>query len=170
EEKQALRIAGLYARVLAEICADPSCRHDAAPLLAPAELHRLQVEWNDSREAVDPRGIRELFAEQVLLRPGALAVRCGGEALTYAELDAKSTEWAHALARRGIGAESVVALLLDRGIDFLAAMLAVFKAGAAYVPLDPLHPPARQAQTLAQSGAALILASESSEPSRAALG
>src|SRR6185295_11572580 len=54
EEKQALRIAGLYARVLAEICADPSCRHDAAPLLAPAELHRLQVEWNDSREAVDP--------------------------------------------------------------------------------------------------------------------
>jgi amino acid adenylation domain-containing protein len=158
EEEQVLRIADLYERVLAAISADPARRHDAEPLLAPAEIHRLQLEWNDSRAPVDPRSVCELFREQAERRPGAIAVSAGDRVLTYGELDRRVDRLTRALAARGVGPESVVALLLDRGLDFLTPILAVFQAGGAYLPIDPLQPPARQAQTLEQSGASLVLA------------
>ena len=87
--------------------------------------------------------VAELFAAQVARVPDAVAVTCAGEKLTYAELDARSNRLARVLAGRGAGPESVVAVLLDRSAELIVALLAVLKAGAAYLPVDPAYPPER---------------------------
>ena len=83
-----------------------------------------------------------------------MAVRCNGRALTYAQLNAEAEQVARALAARGIGRESIVALRLPRRIDLVVAVLGVFKAGAAYLPLDPEHPERRQQEVIEDSRAA----------------
>ena len=90
--------------------------------------------------------------------PDAVAVTCAGEELTYAELDARSSRLARVLAGRGAGPESVVAVLMDRSAELIVALLAVLKAGAAYLPVDPAYPPERIALVLADAGPACVLA------------
>ncbi|HEX5716217.1 MAG TPA: amino acid adenylation domain-containing protein [Thermoanaerobaculia bacterium] len=165
DEELARRIADFYRRVLAAITFEPARRHDAEPLLDSAELQRLMVEWNDTHARTDPRGLCELFEEQAARSPDAVAVSSAGGALSYGELNRRANRLSRALAVRGVGPESVVPLLFERGPDLLAAMLAVFKAGGAYLPLDPSHPPVRQAQTLQQSGAVLVLAGRNTRSS-----
>ncbi|MCZ9342874.1 AMP-binding protein, partial [Streptomyces sp. TRM76130] len=72
--------------------------------------------------------------------PRAVAVRCGTETVSYAELDARANRLARYLRRTGTGPETRVGLGLDRGADMVVAVLGVWKAGAAYVPLDPAYP------------------------------
>jgi amino acid adenylation domain-containing protein len=94
-----------------------------------------------------------LFEEQVERTPEAVAVRYGEDWLSYAELNRRANGVAHALRVQGVGPETVVAIVMERGIEFLVAILGVFKAGGAYLPLDPHHPLARQIQIVEQSGA-----------------
>src|SRR6185369_621909 len=82
------------------------------------------------------------------------------QCLTYRELDCRANRLARALAARGVGPEAIVAILAERSIDFLIAVVATFKAGAAYLPLDPHHPPQRLGQVLRQSAPALMLTTE----------
>ncbi|MEU5907128.1 non-ribosomal peptide synthetase [Micromonospora sp. NPDC047467] len=98
--------------------------------------------------------IPDLYAAQVRLRPEAVAVSCAGVNLTYAELDERSDRIAGWLRARGVGCEDVVALQLPRGIDLVAALLGILKAGAAYLSLEPDAPRARQEHMLAAVGAA----------------
>ena len=86
-----------------------------------------------------------------------VAVACGGVWLSYGELDRRAGVLAGVLAGAGAGAERVVGLCLERGVEMVTAMLAVWKAGAAYVPLDPGYPPARLAFMAADSGADLLV-------------
>ncbi|MER7570165.1 amino acid adenylation domain-containing protein, partial [Streptomyces sp. NPDC097941] len=81
-----------------------------------------------------------LFERQVARTPDAVAVVCGGGVVSYAELNARANRLARLLVGRGVGPESVVALVLPRSVDLLVAMLAVLKAGGAYVPVDPQYP------------------------------
>ncbi|MEV4770082.1 amino acid adenylation domain-containing protein [Micromonospora humida] len=89
--------------------------------------------------------------------PDAVAVRCGADRLTYGGLNARANRLAHALIARGIGPEQLVALVLPRGVDLVTAILAVTKAGAGYLPVDPEYPGPRVAQMLADAAPAGVV-------------
>jgi amino acid adenylation domain-containing protein len=129
------------------------------------EQHQLLSEWNNTY--VDyplEQCFPQLFEAQVELTPNAVAVVFEDQKLTYQQLNARANIWARYLVEQGVGTEKIiVALLCERNIDFLTAMLAIFKAGGAYLPLNPHHPPERTAQILSQSQVPLILSAKSWE-------
>ncbi|HEX8865578.1 MAG TPA: AMP-binding protein, partial [Lentzea sp.] len=97
-------------------------------------------QWNSTAGYLPEVGIPDLFAEQVLTTPDAVAVEHGDTALTYRELDLRSNQVAHLLRDNGVGEGDLVGLCLDRGAELIVSVLGVLKAGAAYVPIDPEHP------------------------------
>ncbi|MEO3749883.1 amino acid adenylation domain-containing protein [Streptomyces sp. B6B3] len=126
--------------------------------LAEAE-RALLSEWNDTARPIPPGTWLESFTRRVRRSPDAPAVRCGSASLTYAELDAEANRLARHLLALGVGPESRVGLCLPRGVDTVTAILAVWRAGGAFVPLDPAYPPERLAAVVADSGADVVLAS-----------
>jgi amino acid adenylation domain-containing protein len=107
---------------------------------------------------VSPRTVVERFQEQAARTPDAPAVIADGGALTFRELDRQANALAARLAAGGVGSEDVVAVLLPRGVDLVVALLAVLKAGAVYLPLDPHHPADRIARTLADAAPVGLIA------------
>ncbi len=126
------------------------------PLLPEAARHQIVAEWNDTRPAGEPRGVVERFAAQVAATPEAIALETGGERLTYAELDRRANRLAHRLRRLGVGPEVAVGLFVERTAEMVAGMLGVWKAGGAYLPLDPGSPQERLAYLLEDSAVPLI--------------
>ncbi len=111
------------------------------------------------------RTIPGLFDDQVRAAPDAVAVTCAGDALTYAQLDDRADRIAGWLAGRGVGPEDVVACQLERGIDLVATLLGILKAGAAYLSIEPDAPPSRVDEVLAASrAAALVTGGEATRP------
>ena len=106
--------------------------------------------------------VHELFERQAARTPEAIAVVCGAERLTYRELDERANQLAHHLRRRGVGPGALVAICAQRTLQLLVGLLGVWKAGAAYVPLDPAYPPERLAFMLEDSCAAVLLVDRSS--------
>ncbi|HEY0637215.1 MAG TPA: amino acid adenylation domain-containing protein, partial [Pseudonocardiaceae bacterium] len=151
-----LRLADAYRAVLEAIVADLD--GDAtAPVFGADELATVLA---DDAVAAAERGgpvdtVPELVLDRIAAVPDAEAVN----GVTYAGLDARSAAVAAALAARGAGAGDVVGVLLDRGADLVAALLGVWRAGAAYVPLDPSYPAARIAGMLADAGAGVTVTS-----------
>ncbi|MFI6146440.1 amino acid adenylation domain-containing protein [Streptomyces sp. NPDC051109] len=105
-----------------------------------------------------PRLAMERLAERIRLTPAAVAVSGGGRSLTYAELDAASLALARRLRAAGIGPESLVGVCLGRTVDLAVALLGVWRAGAAYLPLDPAHPRARREFTVGDAGVEWVVA------------
>ena len=99
----------------------------------------------------------ERFALAARRLPAAVAVRWNGENLSYDELNRRANRLAHYLQQRGVGPESLVGICLDRSFDLTVALLAVLKAGGAYLPLDPQYPTERLEYMLADSAATLVL-------------
>ncbi|MDL4820040.1 non-ribosomal peptide synthase/polyketide synthase [Actinomadura opuntiae] len=159
EPETVARIAGLFVRLLDTVTADPAGRLGAFDVLDADEHRRVIEEWNDPGVAAAAATLPELFEAQAARTPGAVAVVSGTERVTYADLDARANRLARSLAARGAGAESVVGICLERGVDAVAAMLAVVKAGAAYLPLDPAYPAERLEFTAADAGASQIVTS-----------
>ncbi|MFF4591812.1 non-ribosomal peptide synthase/polyketide synthase [Amycolatopsis sp. NPDC001319] len=123
----------------------------------PAELsRRILRDWNATALAVEPSTVAGLFEAQVRRSPDAVAV-VGGATWTYAELNAHANRLARALVERGAGPETLVALALPRSADVLPAILAVHKAGAGYLPLDPDYPAERLAAMLADARPGLLV-------------
>src|SRR5690606_25616345 len=142
--------------LLAAACASPDEPIADLPMMPPAE----QLLWR--RSCVGPR--RELPAAHMndLLRlqdhPQA-TVSCPRERLSFAELDERANQLAHSLRARGVARGDRVGILLDRSVNMLAALLAVWKVGAAYVPLDP-HFPAQRLRYMAEAGELKLVVSE----------
>jgi amino acid adenylation domain-containing protein len=170
------RILGGFEALLRGAVENPGRRIAELPLLSAGERHQLLLDWNDTAAALDHgcsygRSFPALFEEQVRRRPDAPAVSCAGWELTYAQLDDLAKRMAGGLLDAGLGREGRVALWAERGIEFLAAMIAVFKAGGAYLPLDPRQPVRRLVQMVRSSGACLVLTSpERHAAAAAALG
>ncbi len=101
--------------------------------------------------------MHQLFEEQVVRAPSAVAVRWREQVLTYKKLNERANQVAHCLRARGIAPDTTVGVCLERSPDLIVALLGVLKAGAAYVPLDPDYPAARLAFMLGDSGARLVV-------------
>jgi amino acid adenylation domain-containing protein len=127
-------------------------------MLADAERRQILMDWNQTNHSYsEPCDIVALFEAQAALTPDDVAAAFQGHALTYFELNNRVNRVAHTLLSEGVGPETLIAIFNDRGIDYLVMMLGVFKAGSAYLPLDPSHPDGRIAQVLKESGVELIL-------------
>ena len=159
EADTAGRLLGYLETLLAGAVADPGQRLSRLPLLADGQRRQLLAEWNRTGTGYPhDRCIHELFEEQARRQPEATALAmAGGETVSYRELQRRAEELAGRLRRRGVRSESLVAVLLDRGPQLVVALLAVLKAGGAFVPLDPENPPQRLAYQLADSGALLLV-------------
>jgi amino acid adenylation domain-containing protein len=146
-------------RVLDQLLAEPSAPLSAVEVLDGVERDRVLVEWNDTAAEALGGTLPELFEAQVARTPDAVAVVCGEVSLTYAELEVRANRLAHCLVGRGVGAESVVGVCLERGVDAVVALLAVVKAGGAYLPLDTGYPVERVAFLLQDTSAVCVVAS-----------
>ncbi|HKI01744.1 MAG TPA: amino acid adenylation domain-containing protein, partial [Thermoanaerobaculia bacterium] len=156
------RLLGQYQRLLEGIVAAPEARLSDLPLLGEAERQQLLVEWNDTGGPLSgERLLHEPFAAQAARTPEAVAVIAGDGSLTYGELHARAARLASHLGALGLEPEARVGIFLDRSLDLVVAILAVLRAGGAYLPLDPAYPKERLAFTLEDSAARGVITRES---------
>ena len=114
--------------------------------------------WNaTAREYPREHSVSLLFEEQAAKSDGAIAIRCGSEALTYAALNRYANQWARRLRGLGVGPEVRVGICMDRSLAMIVGLLAILKAGGAYVPLDPKYPEERLAFMIEDAGCKLLL-------------
>ena len=134
-----------FKRLLIAITADPTQRLSSIDVLDAGEHARLDELGNRAvlSQPATPVSIPELFAEHVTRTPRAVAVTVDGKSMTYRELDRAANRLAHLLADQGAGPGQCVALLFSRSAEAIVAILATLKTGAAYLPIDPMHPDAR---------------------------
>ncbi len=145
-----------YMTAIAAVCAQPQTAIGSLPILsadALAQLDRL----NHTDAAMPAEPVQLLVNAQALRTPDAVAVRFNGQTQSYAALEARARTIAAALAAQGAGPGRFVGVCLERGLDVPAALLAVLKTGAAYLPLDPEFPPERLSYYLEDADAALVL-------------
>jgi amino acid adenylation domain-containing protein len=155
------RMFGHFERLLEGIVANPEQRISKLPLLNDAEKHQLLVKWNDTRaEYPKDQSIHELFEEQVERTPEAVAVVYEDQQMTYRELNQKANQLAHYLGERGVRAEALIAVFMERSLEMVIAILGVLKAGGAYVPIDPDTPTDRLKFMLQDTQTPLILTQE----------
>jgi amino acid adenylation domain-containing protein/thioester reductase-like protein len=147
--------AALYRRLLEELVS--GARVSAVALVDPEEEQRLVEAGTGARFRLPRRTVSEVVARWAGRYPETTAVVTAEGALSFADLDAAANRFAHALRDYGIGPESVVAVCLERGPDLLPALLGVWRACGAYLPLDPGDPPQRLTELLRDAGAAVLI-------------
>ncbi|WP_151475514.1 non-ribosomal peptide synthetase [Streptomyces albicerus] len=153
----ASRIAGYHLTALTLLAADPDAEHGQQRLLSDGEL-RFQLDGlAGPRRELPDRRVHELFEERVLAHPDAVAAMRGDEQWTYRELNSRANQLGRALLARGLRREGVVAVVMERDLDWMAAVLAVLKAGGVYLPIEPHFPAERIAATLTRAGCELVV-------------
>ncbi|MFF8196777.1 amino acid adenylation domain-containing protein [Streptomyces bobili] len=127
-------------------------------VLDEARRHQVLAEWNDTAAEVPTGTIARQFEAHVARTPDAVAVVADGTDTSYAELDARANQLARHLIAAGVGPETVVAVALERGTDLMVSLLAVLKAGGAYMPVDPAYPADRIAYMCGDAAPVAVLA------------
>jgi amino acid adenylation domain-containing protein len=155
-----LAMAGHYQNLFTEMTARSSTPVRALEMLGASERDELLGRQGPVIDYPADACVHQLVAEQAVARPDAVAVACGDHRLTYRELDEQSNQLAWRLRDSGVGPESVVGILLGRGVPVLVAMLGVLKAGGAYLVLDAEYPDERLAFLVADSGMRVVLTDE----------
>ncbi|HKE63210.1 MAG TPA: amino acid adenylation domain-containing protein [Micromonosporaceae bacterium] len=153
----AARVTGYYLSALAQIATEPDAEHRRRSLVS-AEEHDFQLDAlaGPHRELPDGR-VHELFEARVRQCPDSVAAVHGNVRWTYRELNARANRLARALLAEGLRREDVVAVVTERNLDWMAAVLAIFKAGGAYLPIEPHFPSDRIATTLSRADCHLVL-------------
>lgn len=158
KEQTIRHMAARYLRLLEQAVDNPAqCIGDFS-LLSESERQQIVTQWSGAAFQQKPGCVHLWFEQHAERSPQAIAVISGSRGLTYGDLNAVANQIAHVLIQRGIGPESIVAICCERSPWAIIAILAVFKAGAAYLPLDPEYPPDRLACLVDDARAAFILA------------
>ncbi|MGV9989260.1 non-ribosomal peptide synthetase [Streptomyces sp. NPDC003374] len=153
----AARVAGYHLTALTLMTADPDAAHTGRTLLSREEVReQLEALAGPHRELPRARA-HQLFERRAREHPDAVAAVHGDRTWTYGELNDRANRLARALLARGLGREEVVAVVTERDLDWLAAVLAVFKAGGVYLPVEPHFPAGRIGATLTRAGCRLVL-------------
>ncbi|MFY1652856.1 amino acid adenylation domain-containing protein [Solwaraspora sp. WMMB762] len=152
------RFVRQYTALLDQAATNPAARLGGLPRAGDDERDQAVQEWNaTARELGTGECVPTLFARQARRSPDAVAVQAGTASLTYRELDERAGGFASLLRRAGAGPGGRVGIVLDRSLDLVAALLGVLRAGAAYVPVDPMSPPGRIAATFADADVTAVL-------------
>ncbi len=156
------RMARGYLRLLDAVAADPDAPLSGLDLLDAGQRAELTALGTGPASHVEPGvTLPDLVARQVIARPDAVAVRSGGRTLTYAQLRTRADRVAGQLVAAGVRRGAVVGICVPRGLDLVAVLTGVWRAGGAFLPLDPEQPPARWRQLLAMAGATAVVTESS---------
>ena len=154
------RMASNFTKLVNEIISDPLKKLDEYTIISDDEI-KLLNSWNETDTPFpEEKCIHKLFEEEVIRRYDHIAVKYSNDYLTYGELNAKANKLANYLIKKGIQKDSVVGIIIDRSINMLVSLLAVMKAGAAYIPLDPSFPKERLQYIVKDSGIKILITEE----------
>jgi len=162
---QVTRLRDSHLRALRALVADAGAHHRASPLTGP-EDDRLLASWQGAAAPVSGLPVHEVLRSRVGLWPDAVAVESGEDRLTFAELDARSEVLARRLVAAGVARGDVVGLHLRPGVVAVLAVWAVWKAGGAFLPLDPELPTARLDVMVADAGPTVVVSLDPTTPWR----
>jgi amino acid adenylation domain-containing protein len=156
------RILAHLVQVFTSVADNPDETIGNLKIIPAAERQQILVERNATERAY-PRetSLAALVEAQVERTPDAIAVACGEQKLTYRELNERANQLAEELRKFGAGPDQLVGLFVERSIDMVMALLAIVKAGAAYLPLDPVFPPERLGYMLEDSGVRVLVTQQS---------
>jgi len=158
ERRTIERMVRHFSTLLHTIVETPEISIAELPILSPAERHQILVEWNDTAAPYDSeRPLHRIFEEQVDRSPDAIAVTAGNVELTYGELNVRANRLARTLRAQGMACGSIVGICTERNLEMIVGVLAVLKAGAAYLPLDPRYPLERLRYMLADANVRGVL-------------
>ena len=161
ERASVMRHGERLLRLLEAVADDPDVRLSAIEVDSPEQRRQVVEEWNSTASPVREATLPALFDASVKTNPGADAVIFEGARLSYAALEERSNRLAHALRELGVGPDVVVGVCLARSLDLVVGLLAIMKAGGAYLPLDPDYPAERLAYMLGDARAPVLLSTES---------
>jgi amino acid adenylation domain-containing protein/non-ribosomal peptide synthase protein (TIGR01720 family) len=154
-------LAGRLLRLLEAAVRTPDRPIGSVGILEPDERRIILETWNATAHAVSPATVLDLFAtaakSAATTHADAIAVACGDQRLSYAELDAATSRLAQHLRALGVGPERVVGLCTQRSVSTVVGLIGILKAGGAYLPLDPGYPPARLAYMLADARVPVVV-------------
>ncbi|MCB8753035.1 non-ribosomal peptide synthetase [Planktothrix agardhii] len=155
------RMVGHFQTLLKGIVANPQQTVGELPLLTEPEKQQLLVDWNQTQTYYPHHYcIHQLFEEQVVKTPHAIAVIDGEKSLTYEQLNQKANQLAYYLQNLGVKTEDLVGICIERSALMIIGLLGILKAGGAYVPLDPNYPSERLAYMLEDSAVSVLLTQE----------
>src|SRR5262249_9035072 len=146
-----------YLRVLEAVVSDPEQRIGRVELLEERERQQILEGWNETAREMPEATLADLFEEQARRAPDAVAVVFAEESLTYRGLKERAGDLAYYLTGRGVGAEVVVGICMERSLEMMAAVLGVLKAGGAYLPLDLGYPRERLGLMMEDCGVSVLL-------------
>jgi amino acid adenylation domain-containing protein len=152
------RFVDSFLTLLEGATAEPDCRVSLLPIIDAATRHRLVTQWNGAI-VQDPDGgcIHELFSRQAATTPNAVAAIHREQCVRYCELERRANQLAHYLRTLGVRRETIVGLCVERSLEGLVALIAILKAGAAYLPIDPDHPSERVGRMLAEPDVPVVV-------------
>jgi surfactin family lipopeptide synthetase C len=156
------RMAGHLRAALEDMARSPEKPAGDVQILTAAERRQIVDEWSSNRSLTPPGTVVDLVQAQCARSPQAVAYTCGGTELTFGELNARANRLARHLQALGVRAETPVGICIERSLDFVVAMLAAFKSGGAYLPLDPTYPRERLEYMLADAGARVLVTTAAS--------
>lgn len=150
-------VADWFVRLLEGIAENPETPISNLAFLSPVEVERQVIEWNRTMSLVPSTALHELVEAQAAVGPQTTAVSFEGKKLNYAELNCTANRLARCLKQRGVGAGAVIGVSCERSLELAVILLAVLKAGAAYLPLEPEYPDERLCSMVTQSQAQFVI-------------
>ncbi|WP_128895654.1 non-ribosomal peptide synthetase [Longirhabdus pacifica] len=154
------RMVRHFMNLLRSVMQHPDERIQEIPILNTAEKNTMIVDWNDTHQTIEEKGLHEVVEEQVKRHPDAEAIIEEQQVYTYRQLNDRANQLAHALQHEGVKKGDIVGLCLSRSSECIISMLAIFKIGAAYLPLDPSYPITRLQYMIDDAKPVLILFEE----------